>query len=163
MGSRDGALKTAAARVGLGVNEYLDRLNKGHRYCYRCQDWHGADQFGKDASQPDGLARSCRRSKNAAARRRYTATPRPTPGRSFVEARDGDERQARRRVNHLVAVGLLPPPNSLPCVDCGHAWALGERRHEYDHHHGYAPQHHEDVEPVCTTCHHAREDARRAA
>lgn len=163
MGSPEGALRTAAARVGLGVNEYIDRLNKGLRYCYRCQDWHKADEFGKDAGRPDGLARSCRRSKNAAARRAYVGTPRPVAGRRFVQPRDGDEQQARRRVNHLVDVGLLPRPNLLPCTDCGHEWSPGERRHEYDHHLGYAPEHHEDVEPVCTTCHHSREDLRRAA
>lgn len=33
---------------------------------------------------------------------------------------------------------------------------------EYDHHLGYAAEHHEDVEAVCTTCHHAREVERRA-
>jgi hypothetical protein len=24
-----------------------------------------------------------------------------------------------------------PDPNSKPCVDCGHVWFAGERRHEY--------------------------------
>ena len=51
-------------------------------------------------------------------------------------------------------VGLLPDPNAVPCTDCEH---LGpERRHEYDHHLGYAPEHHEDVEPVCAPCHNDR-------
>lgn len=83
------------------------------------------------------------------------------PGRRFTPARDGDVRQARSRVNYLVAQQLLADPNDLPCVDCGHVHAVGERRHEYDHHRGYAIAHHEDVEPVCTTCHHRREKARR--
>jgi hypothetical protein len=39
-------------------------------------------------------------------------------------------------------------------------WAPGERRHEYDHHLGYAAEHHGDVEAVCTVCHRARVDAR---
>lgn len=53
--------------------------------------------------------------------------------------------------------GLLPDPNSLPCVDCGHVYAEGERRHEYDHHLGYAAKHQLDVQAVCTTCHRKRE------
>ena len=161
MGTADGALRTAAARVGLGANEYLDRVNKGLRYCFRCRDWHEATDFGKDASRVGGLARSCRRSRNAAARQQRQPRPRPVPGRRFVPARGGDQQQARRRVNHLVDVGLLAHPNDLPCADCAHLWSGGERRHEYDHHLGYAPEHHESVEPVCTTCHHARETARR--
>lgn len=163
MGSAEGALKTAAKRTGLGVNEYIDRLNAGLRYCCRCADWHPCAEFGKDASQPDGLARACLASKRAAQRKAYQPKPRPAAGRRFAEPRDGDVKQARSRVNYLVDAGLLPDPNNLPCADCGHAYAVGGRRHEYDHHLGYAAEHHEDVQPVCTTCHHTREDQRRAA
>lgn len=163
MGSTEGALRAAATRVGLGLNEYRDRLNEGLRYCYRCVDWQQASEFGRDASRSDGLARACRESVKAAARARYTRRRRPQPGRKFVAARDGDFLQARRRVNYLVEIGLLEPSNSLPCTDCAHVWSDGERRHEYDHHLGYDAEHHEDVEPVCTTCHHSREDERRAA
>ena len=76
--------------------------------------------------------------------------------------RDDDRDQARQRINVLVRTGRLPHPNTLPCKDCGHLWTTGERRHEYDHHKGYAAQHHYDVEPVCTTCHAARDSARKA-
>lgn len=79
-----------------------------------------------------------------------------------LPARDGDRLQARHRVNVLVRTGHLPRPNALPCADCGHIWADGERRHEYDHHRGYAAQHHLDVEAVCSTCHHRREEQRGA-
>ena len=163
MGSAEGALKTAAARAGVGVNEYLDRLNRGLLYCWRCQDWHSAEEFGKDSSRSSGRAASCRRSKNAAAKKAYTPKPRPQAGRRFAEPRDGDVVQARGRVNYLVNIGILPDPNDVPCTDCGHIYKPGERRHEYDHHHGYGARHHECVEAVCTTCHHAREDLRRAA
>lgn len=163
MGSAEGALKVAAKRTGSTVSEYLDRLNHGFRWCFRDQAWEPACEFGKDGSRSDGLARSCRRSVNAANRRAYVPKPRPKRGRSYVDARDGDVKQARRRVNYLVGAGLLPRPNDLPCTDCGHEWKPGQRRHEYDHHLGYAAENHEKVEPVCTTCHHAREEAREAS
>ena len=163
MGSAEGALRAAATRIGLTTTEYLDNLNKGLRWCYRDQAWESADLFGRDASRPDGLARSCRRSKNAAAKRTYQPKPPPAHGRRFAAARDGDKGQARRRIDHLINVGLLPDPNSVPCTDCGHRVGPGERRHEYDHHLGYEAEHHEHVEAVCTTCHHGRERARRAA
>lgn len=72
--------------------------------------------------------------------------------------RDGDKKQARKRVNVLVRTGRIPRPNALPCTDCGHVWSPGERRHEYDHYLGYGAAHHLDVQPVCTTCH-AQRDA----
>jgi hypothetical protein len=163
MGSTEGALKTAAKRVGLGVNEYLDRVNKGLRYCFRCADWHPVQEFGPDPSRSDGLTRACRVSRNRAARAAYVPVPRPERGRRYVAPRDGDKLQARGRVNYLVDAGLLPDPNALPCADCGHIYRIRERRHEYDHYRGYAPAHHEDVQAVCTTCHHARELERRVA
>jgi hypothetical protein len=81
--------------------------------------------------------------------------PKPSP------ARDGDKVQARQRVNVEVRSGRRASPNAFPCVDCGHVWPDGERRHEYDHHLGYAAEHHGDVEPVCTKCH-AQRDSERA-
>ena len=56
---------------------------------------------------------------------------------------------------------MIPSPNEMPCVDCGHIWGEGERRHEYDHYRGYAAEHHETVEAVCSKCHHERERRRR--
>jgi hypothetical protein len=77
-----------------------------------------------------------------------------------ARARDGDRKQARQKVNYFVTQGRLPRPCDLPCVDCGHVWADGERRHEYDHHLGYGADHQFDVEAVCTSCHHKRSLAR---
>lgn len=75
-------------------------------------------------------------------------------GRRFKAARDGDKRQARRRVNHLVAVGVLPKPSAVACVDCEH---IGDDvAHEYDHHLGYFAEHHVHVQAVCKPCHAAR-------
>ena len=87
---------------------------------------------------------------------RQTGKPGPAP----KPPRDGDRAQARQRVNVEVRTGYRPHPNTLPCVDCGHRWRSGERRHEYDHYKGYAAKHHGDVEAVCTTCHRARAGAR---
>lgn len=81
--------------------------------------------------------------------------PAPKPGRS------GDKKQARARVNRAVNRGDLVPPNDLPCVDCGHRHLSAEdRRHEYDHHHGYDAAHHLDVVVRCADCHHQKDDSR---
>lgn len=82
--------------------------------------------------------------------------PAPTP------ARDGDKYQARRAIKRQIEKALRSHPNDLPCVDCGHVWSEGERRHEYDHYKGYAAEHHLSVEPVCSLCHHARDNRNKA-
>lgn len=158
MGSAEGAIKAAAARTGCSVGEYIDNTNRGLLWCTRDQDWEPAENFAIDRTRLRGRASSCKRSNNAAARRRYQQKNRPSPGRRYVAARPGDKLQARRRVNHLVDVDVLPNPNEVPCTDCGHLGS--DKRHEYDHHLGYDAEHHEDVEPVCSTCHHERENQR---
>jgi hypothetical protein len=84
------------------------------------------------------------------------------PGPAPHPPRDGDKKQARQRINVEVQNGVRPHPNMLPCTDCAHVWSEGERRHEYDHHKGYAAEHHLHVEAVCTRCHAARDSARKA-
>lgn len=79
-------------------------------------------------------------------------------GTRRTDARDGDKKQARDRVAHLVTVGVLPPANSVPCKDCGDLGGVLE--HQYDHHLGYAAEHHESVEAVCSQCHKKREAKR---
>lgn len=153
----EGAVKVAAQAAGCLPDEYRRRVAAGEKWCTLDRAWHPKAEFGRDGSRPDGLAASCRQSRRDDGRRRYVPSPAPEPGRSYVAARDGDREQARGRVNYLVRMGLLPDPNTLSCVDCGHVWNEGERRHEYDHNLGYEAEHHEHVEPVCTTCH-----ARRA-
>lgn len=144
-----------------GACSVSDQRDGGIRWkhCTACKVTHPVTEFGRDASRGDGLAACCLASRRVKVRTTRTRFKRHG---WLVEARDGDKKQARRRVNYLVEQGRLQPPNDVPCVDCGHVWAPGEKRHEYDHHLGYSAEHQVDVESVCTTCHHNRE-ARRAA
>ena len=84
------------------------------------------------------------------------------PGPAPKPPRDDDKVQARQRINVEVRTGRRPHPNSLPCTDCGHIYLAGERRHEYDHHLGYAAANHYDVQAVCTMCHAKRDSAKKA-
>lgn len=166
MQTQVGAAKIAAKRAGLSVEAYLALLAGGQKWCWPCRAWHDRAAFGIDASRADGRAARCNRSRSTGWPRGWHGRPplNPVTGRPGPvprPGRDGDHEQARSRVNHLVAGGVLPRPNALPCTDCGHRWTPGERRHEYDHHRGYAARHHLDVVPVCTTCHARREKERR--
>lgn len=157
-GTSDGAIRATAARLGLTEAEFRTRRASGQKWCTGCKDWHPISEFKVDRSRSDGLASTCARKRNEIGRGNYEPRPRPERGRRFVATRAGDKRQARRRVNYLIDAGLLPNPNTLACVDCQHRGA--GRRHEYDHHLGYGPDHHEHVQAVCSRCHHARADRR---
>lgn len=160
-GSPAGAIKTAAARIGVMLTEYEQRVAAGAKWCGNCRDWHDRGAFATDASRGDGLAAQCRMSINTRSRAAYVRKGPPERyGPAPLPARNGDRRQARQRVNVLVRTGRLPRPNDLPCVDCGHIWAPGERRHEYDHYRGYTAAEHLSVQEVCSSCHHRRAEAR---
>lgn len=130
--------------------------------CPCCHERKERGAYAQDRSTRDGLSGWCRACRNAAGRGRYIPAvgsirhgPLPSP------ARDGDKSQARHRVNHAVDTGRLPDPEDEPCADCGDVVFLsGRKRHEYDHYLGYGAEHHLDVEPVCSTCHHNREELR---
>lgn len=141
--------KTAARRVGLTVDEYRDRIERGQKFCTDCKAWHPLGAFGRDSSRSDGLASRCRESKQARQRAAYLPVIVPV-GRRYAAARNGDARQARRRLTHLIEIGQLPHPSKLACVGCGHVGA--DRQHVYRHPMGFAPEHHETVETMCSHC-----------
>lgn len=152
--TKEGAIKVAAARCGITVAEYNLRVATNEKWCTRCKRWHLRSEFGNDSSRFDGLASTCARSRDAHRAATYIPKIRISKrGARYAVARAGDKKQARARVNHLVHIGLLPNPNTLPCARCGH---LGtDRRHEYDHLYGYDAEHQEDVQSLCTVCHSA--------
>ncbi len=155
------AIKGAARRLGMPAHEYAARVVERQKWCTACKDWHPTFAFALDRSRSDGLKASCTDADRLRYQRTYVRKVNPGPfGPRPAPARDGDKEQARRRVNVLVRTGRLAHPNTRPCADCGHVWAPGERRHEYDHFAGYGPDAHLLVEAVCTT-HHAQRGVRR--
>lgn len=59
MGSADGGRKAAAARHGMTLGQYLDRIASGEKWCGACKEWHPQDSFGNDGSRADGLSTVC--------------------------------------------------------------------------------------------------------
>lgn len=147
MGSREGTIKVAAGRCGLSLKEYVARIADGLKRCTICAEWLPVENFYKDRSRSDGLAAQCKTCKKVIWRRKSMMR-----GPSRIEPREGDAKQARRRINADVEKRLRPNPNDLYCALCGHKG--DDKRHEYHHHMGYGNDHHNDVLPLCSTCHH---------
>lgn len=80
-GSRAGAIRVAAARLGLTEADYRARIDAGLKWCRTCREWHPCDAFGADRSRGDGLASRCRAS-----------FKRNAPGPSIPERRSARER-----------------------------------------------------------------------
>ncbi len=144
-GNAQGAIKTAAVRTGHTVVAYMAKVAAGLKWCTACKVWHPLAAFKRDRTRGDGLDANC------------LVSLRGQPH----YPRDPAKETAHARVKYAVHTGALPRPDSLPCMDCGHQG--NDRRHEYDHHHGYAPENWLKVQPVCTLCHAEREIKRREA
>lgn len=156
-GQRRSGIYAAAQARGLSLDEYVERV-KTEKFCTFCKEWLPRARFNRDASRGDGLKAKC---KACAAGLYRPVLVHKRMGPEQLAERDGDKKQARRRVNLLVRSGRLAHPNTAPCFDCGHTWKAGERRHEYDHYKGYGRGNHLAVQAVCTVCHYKRERARK--
>lgn len=128
--------------------------------CSNCGDYKPRSEFGRDRSRPDGLTYWCRGCKNARSRERYVKKGHPGRRGWLAPVRDGDKKQARRRVNYLVEQGLIPHPDDVPCADCVDMLLTPGGRHEYDHARGYDGKNQLYVEAVCQRCHRNREELR---
>lgn len=131
------------------------------KQCSRCGAVKPRSAFSSDKSRVDGLAYWCRDCRNERARSCYEPKGRPSRRGWLAPVRDGDRKQARRRINYLVEQGLLPRADDEPCVDCFDMLPTPGGRHEYDHAWGYDGENQLRVEPVCQRCHRNREEARR--
>lgn len=129
------------------------------KWCTACKSRHAISAFGVDPSRGDGFAARCLSSRRVKERKPQLGRPGRRGWRAAT--RDGDKRQARRRINYLVEQGFLPRPGDIGCVDCGDGIFTRAHRHEYDHARGYDGENQLYVEPVCSKCHRNREEARR--
>ena len=60
MGSKVGAMKVAAKRIGVTIEEYQQRIEQGLKWCHTCRRWVERDGFHIDKSRGDGLATVCK-------------------------------------------------------------------------------------------------------
>lgn len=60
MGSKLGAMKIAAKRVGIDFDEYLAKIESGEKWCHAGKHWQPVSNFHIDKSRGDGLAAVCK-------------------------------------------------------------------------------------------------------
>jgi hypothetical protein len=151
--TKNGAKIVAAKHQGITLSQYESNLSNGLLWCTGCKKWHIKNDFGKDSSRTSGYAATCLEYRQERGKRLYVHKPKISrKGCRFSIPRSGDKLQARHRANHLVDIGIIPDPNSVPCADCGHKHKKGEGRHEY-HHESYAADKQEIVIALCSKCH----------
>lgn len=57
--TKDGAIKAAAKKAGLSIEEFLARREAGLKKCTICKKWKSLDNFCIDRSRGDGLSAKC--------------------------------------------------------------------------------------------------------
>jgi len=87
------------------LEEYLDHIANGRKYCWRCQQWHHVDAFGRDSQYTDGLAHCCRASRRVQVKKDMRG---PT--------RLGDKEQAWWRISRLESRGKIPRASAFQCA-----------------------------------------------
>jgi hypothetical protein len=152
-GRQLGAFKGAAKRIGVTLDDYIDAIDAGRKWCFACSQWCDRCRFCIDRTRWDGLGAKCHACAAVFHERTHSCVPEwELTAREREAPRDGDKLQARYLVNLDIKIGRRPDPNTFHCALCGHKGS--DRRHEYHHYMGYAARHHYDVIPVCSACHH---------
>lgn len=59
MGTKLGAIKRWAKKLGITTEEYLKYLENGLKRCTKCKQWKPQTDFPKDSSRGDGLNTKC--------------------------------------------------------------------------------------------------------
>ncbi|MCB0063479.1 MAG: HNH endonuclease [Caldilineaceae bacterium] len=60
MGSKLGAMKVAAKRIGIDFDEYLARIEAGDKWCHFGKHWQPIDNFHVDRHRGDGRKAVCK-------------------------------------------------------------------------------------------------------
>lgn len=58
--TKGGAIKCAAKKAGIAIEEYMQRIEAGLKKCTVCKQWKTSCFFTKDRSRFDGLKSKCR-------------------------------------------------------------------------------------------------------
>jgi hypothetical protein len=140
MGTQEGALKTAARRSGVSLDDYLLAIQCGQKRCTKCKAWRDTGAFDVDKSRWDGFASVCCYCRRVAVRKRRKL---PAPSTEIHNAATNAVRTAVRR-------GRLALVTTLPCFDCGGS------AQQYHHYLGYERIHWLDVQALCRSCHQKR-------
>lgn len=141
MGSRLGVIKIAAKRVGVSFETYQAKCASGLKFCWGCRRWVLKSQFNIDNSRGDGRSSKCIDCSRVKVKK--TRAGRRAPNKSA-------QQRASDAVRHAIKRGLLDPPKSKLCYDCGMKARI------YHHHLGYEDEHLLDVIALCDKCHHNR-------
>jgi hypothetical protein len=57
--TKAGALKAAAKKAGLSIDEYKSNIESGLKRCTQCKTWKTTDSFGSDRTRSDGKDSTC--------------------------------------------------------------------------------------------------------
>ncbi len=165
--TREGAVKSAAGKLGISVEEYTRRRDAGERHCWKCKAWKLAAQF-PPADGPRRVSGKCHECKRVKVRK-VRQGPSPLKGRRMSDeacrnmslARNPQQIQptakvgARNAINRAIRQERILPPASMLCLHCG------KPAREYHHHRGYGPSAALDVQALCRPCHRATHPRRK--
>ncbi len=105
-GNRTGALKIAAKRLGLSLDDYLNRIKGGQKWCTRCREWHSVGDFISDPSRADGINPNCRKTRKDEKLLSYLAGCIDCDGFISISVRNRNRADGSPNQHYIAILGL---------------------------------------------------------
>jgi hypothetical protein len=96
---------SAAARLHIDLNEYLQKLEDGLKFCTGCKEWHPRNEFSASAARYDGLHPYCKVCTSKEHARRYVRHPRPVLSKEDKRKRRLESKDRFNKKAHAAKFG----------------------------------------------------------
>lgn len=134
MGSKSGAIKAAASRIGISVEEYTASLDAGLKWCYGCKSWQHRATFNIDRNRSDGLNAKCQSCIRVAERKSTKGRPSPFKNQQHgAESRQKMSEAAKKRPSNRTGKRHTEEVRRKISEVTRERTARGEQHYAYSH------------------------------
>jgi hypothetical protein len=111
--TKEGAIKIAAKKVGISVEEYLAHKSNSEKWCYKCDEWKTFDEFGHDSTRSDNRKALCKKCSLINERRRAAKKPKKVRTKKVVVPKI---KAVKVKAGRKEKVKKLPKPRIIKVV-----------------------------------------------
>lgn len=109
--TKEGAIKCAARKIGVAVEEYCQYLDRGEKWCFSCKNWRPVSCFNLERSRWDGRHPKCQSCTRVKVRK--TTKGRPAAFKGRKHSPESKRKMAEKARGQKKRLGKTHTPESI--------------------------------------------------